>query len=427
MNTIAPGVPSLDHEVRIPYVLGCAFMTLICFPALVGLPGGMSIANVIMFAGFPFWFAATVKRKALVLDRTAKFGVGIVMSCLAFLLVWAFVSVLDSSMPDRAGRTLVTLISGFAIFFLVVGTVTRKRLYTFVDVLCLTLAFTCLISFAAYFEPTLGSMIFYGTDRAYGFFKHPNQFAIPISTLLPVATAGLLGQQGRRVIWATCLGALLLGLILTGSKTNLLISSGTLVVICFSYPAIVYTGPQRLFMMALSALATCALLIVNFVLLQAFNPRALRLFQKLASDDEELQSLVARSELWRLSLENFQNDPIFGQGAGHPLNPFYAGKAVTHSHNVLLDYLRTLGAPGFAVLSVMILTVFCLSISSIRLAFSAHGASNRDRILCIGLAMAPLAYVAANLSSDSMGPSTSPFFWTVLFLGLAARLLMRKE
>lgn len=424
MSSTAYSAHSSGYEARLPFFLGCSFMVLICFPGLGELPSGVTFALAVMFASVPFWFGAAATRQVLILDRTAAMGAGVMMFCLVFLICWAFLSVVNSSAPLQSGRSITTLAAAFAIFFLVAGTVTSARLDTFVGVLCFALAFTCVMSFVAYFEPHLRDTIFKGADRASGFFKNPNQFGIAISTLLPVAAAALLGRRGQRPIWLACLIALLVGLVMSGSKANLIISFASLVLILCCYSAIAYSGRTRVLMVALSVGATGVLLVANVILLRTFNPRALRLLQTLVAENEELQSVGTRDELWRRSLEQFQRDPIFGQGAGQPLNPLYSDDPVTHSHNVLLDYLRMMGAPGFFVLAIVLLTVLILSFSSIRLAFRARGADTRDRILCIGLATGTLAYVAANFSSDSMGPSTSPFFWTVLFLGLTARLLL---
>ncbi len=413
------------YEARLPFLLGCAYLVLIYFPGLGELPGGLTSAHAVMFASLPFWFGAAATRQAVVLDRTAAMGTGLMMSCVAFLICWAFLSVLGSGTPLQSGRTITTLVAAFASFFLVLGTVTRGRLGTFVGVLCLALAFTCLMSFIAYFEPHLRTTIFKGTDRASGFFKNPNQFGMAISTLLPVAAAVLLGGAGRRLIWLGCSTVLLLGLVMSGSKMNLMISTATLVFMLCSYSAVAYSGGKRILMIALSLAATGVLLLANIILLSILNPRALRLLQSLAADDEELQSLSARHALWQESLEQFERDPVFGQGAGHPLEGVHSNQLVTHSHNVLLDYLRTMGTPGFLGVAIVLLTVLILSLSSIRLAFRARGSSAKDRLLCIGLATGSIAYITANFSSDSMGPSTSPFFWVVLFLGLAARIPLR--
>ena len=169
-----------------------------------------------------------------------------------------------------------------------------------------------------------------------------------ISVILPVAVACLLGQRERRLLWLGCLAALLLGLVLSGSKTNLMISSATLIFVLGAFSMIAQTGMKRVRMLVLSFLVTAALPLLNIALLWIYNPRALSLFTVLLSEQEELHSLTTRSEIWRRSIEEFLQSPVFGQGAGHPIDIFYADQLVTHSHNVLLDYLRTMGAPGFS-------------------------------------------------------------------------------
>lgn len=427
MTAIDQRFEPLGHEVRFAFLLGCGFFVLLSFPGVGGLPSGMTGAHALMFASLPFWFAASVRRRALVLDQTAALGAGLILVCLAFLVGWAFLSAMVSNTPLRTGRPIVALLSGISCFFLVTGTVTHRRLNVFVDVLCLTLALTCLISVAAFYLPPLQNAVFNGTDRASGYFKNPNQFGMAISVILPVAVACLLGQRERRLLWLGCLAALLLGLVLSGSKTNLMISSATLIFVLGAFSMIAQTGMKRVRMLVLSFLVTAALPLLNIALLWIYNPRALSLFTVLLSEQEELHSLTTRSEIWRRSIEEFLHSPVFGQGAGHPIDIFYADQLVTHSHNVLLDYLRTMGAPGFFGFLIVVLAVLFLSLSSIRLAFKMRQAELENRILCIGLSVAPIAYLTANMSSDSMGPSTSPFLWVTFFLALAARVSLLGE
>lgn len=417
--------PIYVYDAAFPAFLGYVFVALICFPALGDLPGGMSIAHGVMFASIPFWFTAASTRNALVLDPGAAFGVAIILACITFLTLWAFLSVMDIGSPIRAGRMIVTLVAGLSIFFMFVGTLTTARIDTFVRVLCAALALTCLLSVIAYFVPALNGIIFNGTDRASGFFKNPNQFGMAISTVVPVAAAALLGQRERRWRWLACVLLLLLGLALSGSKTNLAISSATLVFLFWAYAVVGFSGWARMRMMVVSLFGAVALVIGNITLLWYFNPRALNLLRDMVSRDAEIRSFSTREELWHLSIAQFHDDPIFGRGAGQPLEASYADQLVTHSHNLLLDYLRTIGAPGFGVLLILLLTVLVLSMTSMLAAANARNAPLRHRMLCIGLATSPVAYIGANFSSDSMGPSTSPFFWTVVFLGLSSRLLLR--
>ena len=179
-------------------------------------------------------------------------------------------------------------------------------------------------------------------------------------------------------------------------------------------------------MIAVSILATALLVLGGALLLSLFNPRALRIMLTFLSQDGEVASLVSRDQLWKYSFQQFLLDPVTGQGAGQPINIFFREESVPHSHNVLLDYLRTLGAPGFLMMLTVLGTAATLSVATIFRALRATASARRHRVLCIGLAVGALSYIAANMSSDSMGPSTSPFFWLVLFLGLAARSLLAR-
>ena len=46
-------------------------------------------------------------------------------------------------------------------------------------------------------------------------------------------------------------------------------------------------------------------------------------------------------------------------------------------------------------------------------------------MLSLGLSLSCLSYAAANMSSDSFGPSTSPFFWVFTYLAFASRNLLQ--
>ena len=265
------------------------------------------------------------------------------------------------------------------------------------------------------------------SDRASGFFKNPNQFGMVLSTMFPVATAFLLVERRRRLLWAVCWLLLLLGLVACGSKTNLILSSLSLVTMLCAFSLVAYTGAQRMMMIVISIFATIVLILGGAALLSLFNPRALRIMLTFLSQDGEVASLISRDQLWRYSFQQFLIDPILGQGAGQPISIFFREETVPHSHNVLLDYLRTLGAPGFLVMLTILSTAACLSVISIWSAIWASTAATGHRIFCIGLGVGGISYMAANMSSDSMGPSTSPFFWLVLYLGFASRSLLSRH
>lgn len=411
---------------RLAFWSGCVFLILICLPGLGELPGGVPGAMILMFAALPVWFAASYDRESPAFDRLSALAAGIIMIAAAFLILWSLLSALTAAAPMRAGRYIATLVTIYALYFLFTGTVTRTRIMVYLDVVCFTLAATCLLSFAAYYVPSLHALIFIDSDRASGFFKNPNQFGMALSTVIPVATALVLGQRRRRPARVTCVLLLMIGLIASGSKANLLISSITFTLILTAYSLIAFRGVKRVLTVTLSILATVLLISAGMMLMQFFNPRALRLIMAFLEQDSELHSIVSRNQLWQYSIDQFLSNPVLGVGAGSPIDIFYRQEFVPHSHNVLLDYLRTLGAPGIFGLLTILLTVVLISGVTILAATRARRTPPRHRILCIALAVSCFAYIMANMSSDSMGPSTSPFFWVMLFLGFAARGFLRE-
>jgi O-antigen ligase len=419
------GQAGVGYRAGAAFWLGLFFVVLISFPGLGELPNGISLALALMLVSLPVWYGAALARERPVFDVTARKAAGVTLACVAFLILWSLLSVLGSEHPVRVGRYVATLVAAYALFFLVAGTLTLDRLRAYVDVLCFSLAFTCFLSLVAYYEPHLRALIFQDTDRAFGFFKNPNQFGMALSTVLPIALANSVGRSRGRGAHVFCLGLLLFGLVACGSKTNLLISSLTMVLMLCAYSTVAFSGARRIYMIGLSIVATAVLVAGGLVLLNLFNPRALRLMLAFFGQDSELHSLVSRSQLWQYSLDQFSISPFLGQGAGQPIIIFYRDEAVPHSHNVLLDYLRTLGVPGCAGLLIILGTAVAMSVATAVAALRAEGAEPRYRILSIGLSVGCLSYIAANMSSDSMGPSTSPFFWLILFLGLASRATLR--
>lgn len=419
----ASAVP-LAFQATVPFRFGCFFVLLMCFPSFPELPGGTSLALLLMLACLPLWYNAARARQAPVMDEPASRSAAVILACVALLILWSLISVLDADVPFRAARYLASLMAAVSIYFLVVGTVNKRRMLVYLDLACVGLAASSLLSFFAYFNSGLQEVIFRGSDRSSGFFKNPNQFGMAISTMVPVLTALILSSPHLRRLRVLCWALLILGLIACGSKTNLIISMTTILIVLLSFSFVAFTGAKRAIMAVLSIVGTVALVGGGGVLLMMFNPRTLRLMLTFLSQDKELASLVSRDQLWRNSIQQFVADPVLGQGAGQPINIFVQNEFVPHSHNVLLDYLRTLGAPGFFTMLVLLGAAAYLCGLTLIAGFRAQGCNVENRMLCIGLTISATAYMTANMSSDSMGPSTSPFFWLVLFLSFAARRLL---
>lgn len=407
----------------LPAWLAMAFLLAAPVPALVDLLDGASLALLTMLAATPIWYEAARARLSP-FDPVASTAITVILACAGFLIFWSLISVFGAASPLRASRYIATLIAAFSIYFLVRSTITQSRLSLYVDLLAAGLALSSVVSLLAFEIDGLRDMIFRGTDRASGFFKNPNQFGMAISTTVPAVAALLLAEHKRRWFRATCLVLMLLGLVASGSKTNLLLSWATILATLWGFAWISHSGARRFVMAALFTFASLAFAGLGILALSVINPRALTILLSFFTGDGEVASLMTRSFLWTYSIDQFIADPILGQGAGQRIDIFYRAEDVSHSHNVFLDYMRSLGAPGLFGVALMIGTVVVACLLSIERALRQAAGPPAARLLCVGLALSCLSYAAANMSSDSFGPSTSPFFWVFAYLTFASRSLL---
>lgn len=412
------------YPLQLPVALACTFLLALPFPGFADLPAGVSFALMTMLVASPVWFVAARARNTP-FDLASTRAISIILSCAGFLIVWSLLSALGTPAPLRASRYIATLIAAFAVYFLVRSTVTRARIILYVDLLAAGLAATSAISLLAYQIDGLHEIIFRGTDRAAGFFKNPNQFGMAISTTIPAVMALLLADARRRPFRVACLSLMLLGLVASGSKTNLLLAWGAMLAVLCGHSLIYHTGGRRIAMLVLYLIGSLLIAGLGIFALSILNPRALVIMSEFFSGDGNVDSLMTRSFLWTYSFDQFMADPILGQGAGQRIDIFYREADVSHSHNVLIDYMRTLGAPGLLAVTVMIGAVVTINLLSMAGALRSKSGSPPPRLICLGLSLCCVNYVAANMSSDSFGPSTSPFFWIFAYLSFASRSLMR--
>ena len=398
--------------------LGLAYFALLSIPALVDLPGGVSPGQLLMLACLPLWFVTSLNRAGRTFDGTARLATLAILLCSGVLILWSLVGAFHVDVPFRVARPVVSLMTAFALVMLVVGTATRRRLEMYLSILCFALAATGVVTLVAMMEPSLKAVVFQGKDRAFGFFKNPNQFGIAISCVLPVALGMLYGRRDRQVIWLLTVATLGMALLATGSKANILVSAVILPSCLLLFSFVTYSGWQRTAMLMVTAMGCVVAGVIVVLIMSVVNPRALTLIGDVVIEGEATHSLVSRSALWAESLVRLQESPVIGVGAGQPI----AG--LSHSHNVVLDYARMLGVPGLVFISAKIVVILAVCASSILLAILTTDARLADRYLIIGTALGPIAYIGANFSSDSLGPTTSPFLYSVLFLGLASRSLV---
>lgn len=417
--TTATMPPNILHAVprtsRRHLMLSSLF-TLICVaswaPGLLELPGGFAPGHVM-----------TILLLGLVLARTPRLqpepGIGqqrflaSLFVSTGFLTFWAFLSGLQGDEFYRIGRPIIGF--GFAgiTYFIMARTVDPKKIdqtiYIFVIMGCLS----ALVSLIAPNVEFLRELLFGHRDRSKGFFKHPNQFAMVLTAILPAVLAMSLVDRKRQLAWVSALGLLLIGVIFAGSKFN----TGVIVVASFLVgTTFAWTHPSGLRAMLLflgMLVAGSIVAVLGWNLILIYNPRMGELLAQIASG-EEIYSLKDRYNIWRVSMASFYADPLFGQGGGAMIALDTRDTDLSHSHNVILDVMRTMGVPGLVAVVVMVTSLIGLALHQMLVALSHSRASRVERLKLFGLATGLISFVAANMSSDSFGPSTTPIFWILL-------------
>jgi hypothetical protein len=353
------------------------------------------------------------------LHRTEVALATAVLTTSAFIIVFSLLSMLYADNPIRTMRAVFAQVFGFAIIPAVAAISTRRKGLEAVDrivvaMIIMSVATSCLVTIG------LGEAKF--VDRAEGYFKHANQLGIALSAGLPLIAAKLIATPRHRVLLLGCLVAVLLGLVKSGSKTNFVVGVTGLGIFFGLYSIHLVIRKQRPIAVVVGLVTAPVLIEASLMALQSLNPRAYGLLSVQLSGGEA-HSIISRQRLWSMSIDLGMSHPFMGVGAGQPI-----GDIAPHSHNLFIDYFRTLGVPGVALVAVIVLlvtiylirAVLCTLIADDRREYAA-----KANVMVLGSSVSVWNYLVANQMSDSFGPSTAPFFWLPLALLMFYRGMQR--
>ncbi len=356
--------------------------------------------------------------RAVVDDRAAAIRLLIIVS-ICFVIFWGFLGVYTVDQPQRAGRLFLSLGQGVVLITLVTRTLSSKALRFSLMVCVIMLAANSLLSLIGFLGGDLQSLTYLQRDRSSGLFKNPNQYGMIAAMATPFSVA-LFFQKGNAILATVILCLAFVGLLTAASKTNLLIA----LMMVFATMAYGQYSTGRVKTMLVSLPVLCVIVWWGSMpVLERFNPRAAEIIQsKLIERNAGNSTLDQRFELWNYSLKVMQRSPMFGEGAGQRI--MVADQDLSHSHNVFLDMGRTVGIPGMVGTTIFLIAIIWLAFKTlarvvaipIELAAQMHG-----RAIIIGSGFAVLSYILSNQMSDSLGPSTSIFFW------LCTGLLLRRH
>jgi hypothetical protein len=360
-------------------------------------------------------YAETARR----LHRTEAALATAVLTTSAFIIVLSLLSMLYADNPIRTMRAVFAQVFGFAIIPAVAAISTRPKGFEAVDrivlaMIIMSVATSCLVTIG------LGDAKF--VDRSEGYFKHSNQLGIALSAGLPLVAAKLVAARRHRILLLGCLGAVLLGLVKSGSKTNFVVGVAGLGTFFGLYSIYLVIRKQSPITVLAGIVSAPILFETSLVTLQFFNPRAYKLLS-LQLSGGEAHSMISRQRLWSMSIDMGLSHPFIGVGAGQPI-----GNIAPHSHNLFIDYFRTLGVPGLGLVTIIVLLVTAYLVSAVlrTLINNDRGAyATEVNVMVLGTSVSVWNYIVANQMSDSFGPSTAPFFWLPLALLMFYRGMQR--
>jgi hypothetical protein len=386
---------------------------------IAGTDGSLSFLLALFCALVSIVVYAEIARR---LHRTEAALATAVLTTSAFIIVLSLLSMLYADNPIRTMRAVFAQISGFAIIPAVAAISTRPKGFEAVDrivtvMIIMSVVASCLVVVG------IGGAKF--ADRAEGYFKHSNQLGIALSAGLPLVAAKLIAfrrQPVLRLLILGCLAAVLLGLVKSGSKTNFIVGLAGLGLFFGLYAIYLVRRRQSPVAVILGAAAVPILLGASLEGLRSLNPRAYQLLSTQLSGGET-HSIISRWRLWSISMDLGMSHPFTGVGAGQPV-----GDIAPHSHNLFIDYFRTLGVPGVALITIIVLLVTAYLISAVLHTLidnDAGESATNTNMMVLGTSVSVWNYLVANQMSDSFGPSTAPFFWLPLALLMFYRGVQR--
>lgn len=179
--------------------------------------------------------------------------------------------------------------------------------------------------------------------------------------------------------------------VLAGSKTNILVSGLVLIV----YLLWSVSRKNALIVMLSIVLLT---FIFGYAgssdLLLRLNPRLFSVVSELTPDNfMQYRTIESRMVIWVYSWNVGWAYPYLGEGWGSLI----LGE-MPHSHNLFMDYLRVFGPLGLLIIVLFLLAIVAL--------FTRNSNDPHHQHLQKACKLSILAYLLANMLSDSMGPQT---------------------
>lgn len=251
-----------------------------------------------------------------------------------------------------------------------------------------------------------------GVDRIRAAYRSPNNLALFLDRVIPIAAA--LAMVGTGIVWGAAVVVMLVAQALTYSVGGWLATAAALAVVVAAL-----RGRRALAVVALAAALMAAAVL-------AVRPERITSHLDLASDSTS----GVRILLWRASLDMLRDQPLTGIGLDnfvHRYNPARGGDYMdpagwrepdlSHPHNLLLDWWLSLGVVGALLLARLFVVGWRL----------ARPAVARADPLAVGLVGALAATVVHGLFDNAFFLPDLAALWWASFALLASTLEKSRE
>jgi O-antigen ligase len=290
----------------------------------------------------------------------------------------------------------------------------RRRFEALARWILLGACSTVLVSIAGFIVPSVGETTIRYTDRAQGFLNHPNQLAMLLVAVTPLALSRGLRRPMKLSSWLPFV-IISVGVALTGSKANLLLLLIATVVFVLIAAASVRSLLKR-FALAFGLGIGMAIVIVGgLATLSAVSPRTITTLELLLVDPAAATTVSSRTELWRTAIEVGTRNAFTGVGASN--SRYFLPH--DHAHNVFVEFFLTLGILGLLGVLALVGVAVLLFLAAVWQLKSKPPIPFGLRLDLIALPLGLLLYVASNQTSDSFGGTTLPIFWILIAMSLA--------
>jgi O-antigen ligase len=319
----------------------------------------------------------------------------VLLFCLAGLVSIPFAK---ESMAEAWATFSNIFIRAVLIFLVIVNVVRTERRLRWL--LLLALGSGVLMAAGALSDYAAGRLTVEGyrvEGRIGGIFENPNEMALHLVTMLPVAAALAVGSRSflKKALYGGASALMMAGIVVTYSRGGFLAMAAVMLMLAWTL------GRKNRFMVITAALVLTLLLLI--IAPGGYGARILSIYDHRL---DAFGSADARQQLLMSSIIVALRNPLFGIGMG---NFVFVSERSLESHNAYTQVAAEMGAFALAVYVLYIVSPLRRLLAVARETFEARRTS-RFYYLAVGLAASLVGYMVASFFGSFA------YYWNVYYL-----------